>query len=95
MNIHLFRLFHFSPVPDVLSVSSQFDGTGFVEMPEIRRYSDRRISIVLKFKTFWKDALLFYSENNNQVVMTRCTGDVLEILILGDIPYQMDQSSFV
>ena len=45
----------------------QFDGTGFVEMPEVRRHSDRRMSVVLKFKTFWTDALLFFSENENQV----------------------------
>ena len=45
----------------------QFDGTGFVEMPEVRRHSDRRMSVVLKFKTFWTDALLVFSENENQV----------------------------
>ncbi len=52
---------------DKTSDTYQFDGSGFVEMPEIRRFSDRRISVVLKFKAFWNDALLFFTENTYQV----------------------------
>ena len=62
-----FQIVCFSPVSTPFSDQYQFDGTGFVEMPELVRFSDSRFSVLFKFKAFWGDALLFYAENKERV----------------------------
>src|SRR6218665_2012515 len=56
-------------VEESSSVVYQFSGRGYASVPQVR-YSPERLSITFQFKSFWKDAILFYTANNKTVGWT-------------------------
>ncbi|XP_013397032.1 laminin subunit alpha-2 isoform X2 [Lingula anatina] len=52
-----------SPTPVAPKDISQFDGTGYAEVPPIQRYDSTGYLALFEFRTFWEDALLFFSGN--------------------------------
>ena len=63
-------------VPSVAVVgdSYRFDGSGYVSMPQVHRYNDQVFSVRMEVRTFWSDALLFWSFNKHN-------GDYLSLAI--------------
>ncbi|XP_064625988.1 laminin subunit alpha lam-3-like [Lineus longissimus] len=45
----------------------QFLGYGFSEMPQVRRYTNQKLFVLMQFKTVWNQGLVFLSVNKKDV----------------------------
>lgn len=61
-----------SPMPIQPSDIYQFRDKGYAVVPSLSRFSPRRFFVSLRFKTFWKDQLLFFTANNETVSQYDC-----------------------
>lgn len=51
------------PSRSVISDTFSFDGSGYVSMSQVARYSKRSIGVRMEARTFWPDSLLLWSFN--------------------------------
>lgn len=59
--------FVYRPLTDVDSSVYQMDGSGYVQLPQVRFYKNDVYEVSLQFKTFWHEALLFFTSNDQKV----------------------------
>ena len=85
---------HCSPSPVTAAASTyQFDGTGFAEMEPLQSKfrSGKGLALFFEFKTVWKDAVLFFVANENNVSYLLINNSVL----IGKILYSLSKEALL